>query len=424
MNRYIDLAHKCGVSTYIIYEIEKEANELFYVKKKLDMRRVVKTDEITICVYEDFEDNGKKYRGTANAEVNPSMSDEEIMDRIKSAKYAAQYVKNPFFEIAKKEVSDTVVAKSSLNGKSLAELADMFVEAAYSQDKEEESFINSFEIFVSEIKKHIVNSNGTDVSSVERTVSGEFVAQCTKPNDVETYQDFAYDQLALEEIKSLVKSTIEMTKDRAAAEKMPKSGTYDVILSDKYVAEIFNFYKERTDAYMIYPGYSEYKIGENIQGEDVKGEVLNIYGVPVSPFSLEGIKMEERPIVDNGVLKTIHGGQRFLYYLGLDQIGGYNKIKVTAGNTSMEEMKKRPCLHVVNFSDFQMDEDDGHYAGEIRLAYYYDGKGNVEFVTGGSVNGSIFDAQGEFVFSKEVQNLDTFEGPKAILLKNVLVAGE
>ena len=79
---------------------------------------------------------------------------------------------------------------------------------------------------------------------------------------------------------------------------------------------------------------------------------------------------------------------------------------------------------MVNFSDFQMDGLDGHFAGEIRLAYYYDGNGNVECVTGGSVNGSIFDAQGELTFSKETQKLSRFEGPKACMFKNVSVAGE
>ena len=91
---------------------------------------------------------------------------------------------------------------------------------------------------------------------------------------------------------------------------------------------------------------------------------------------------------------------------------------------SMDDMLKKECLYVVNFSDFQMDSFDGHFAGEIRLAYYYDGKGNVECVTGGSVNGSIFDTQGELVFSSELQKRADFEGPKACVFKNVSVAGE
>ena len=54
----------------------------------------------------------------------------------------------------------------------------------------------------------------------------------------------------------------------------------------------------------------------------------------------------------------------------------------------MEELKTGPYLHVVRFSDFQMDSFSGHFSGEIRLAYWCDGE-NVIPVTGGAVNGSI-----------------------------------
>lgn len=134
--------------------------------------------------------------------------------------------------------------------------------------------------------------------------------------------------------------------------------------------------------------------------------------------------MIERPLLENGVLKTIHGDQRFTYYLGVEQIGTYNKVSLPAGTVSFADMKKKPALHVVNFSDFQMDPMDGHFKGEIRLAYLTDENGNVECVTGGSINGSIFEAQKQFAFSKEIENLAEYVGPKAVFLKDVQVAGE
>lgn len=424
MERYKKLMEKCGIKTYTVISAKKESVELFFIKKKLDMRRMTDVSEVSFAIYKDMEAGGKKFRGRADIVTNESMSDDEIIEKIKSADYAAEFVKNPFFELPDKEMSGEVVQESDLFGKELSKIADSFVKTVYEADCDESAFINSFELFVSETHAKVITSKGTDVSFVKRNVKGEFVAQCTEPQDVETYQDFEFDSMALSDMKALVERTLSMTRDRAKATKMPKAGTYDVILSDKYVPEIISFYMSRANAAYIFQGYSKLKVGDNVQGEKITGEELSITLGVDEPFNAEGIRMVERPLLDKGVLKTIHGSSRFCYYLGVKQIGTYSKAIIPAGKTSFEKMKDRPCLHIVNFSDFQMDALDGHYAGEIRLAYLYDGKGNVEIVTGGSINGSIFEAQKDMLLSTETQNLANYSGPRAMLLKGVSVAGE
>lgn len=424
MERYIDILKKCNVSTYFVSETSAKSVELFFVKKKLDMRRMKDDDSAEITVYKDMEEGGKKLRGSASVSVNSTMTDEEIEEKIKSAEYAASFVKNPFYEFAKPVKSAKRVQESDLNGYELSEIADKFVEALYSEDKDQKAFINSFELFVKENEVHMVNSEGADVSYVKRSVTGEFVAQCKEPQDVETYKGFEYDSLALSDLKDLVKTTLKMTADRATATKMPKAGKYDIVLSGMYLATVFDYYKDRAHVGYVYPGYSDFKIGDNVQGDNIKGDKVNLKFAVSVPFDMEGIEMKERDFITDGVLKTYHGGQRFSYYLGVEPVGSYRKVVMPAGKVSMDDMLKKECLYVVNFSDFQMDSFDGHFAGEIRLAYYYDGKGNVECVTGGSVNGSIFDTQGELVFSSELQKRADFEGPKACVFKNVSVAGE
>jgi len=424
MKRYIDLLEQCGVETYAVTRTKKEIVELFFIKKKLDMRRIENTEEVSFAIYKDMEVDGKKLRGRADIIANTSMSDEEIIAKIKSADFAAQFVKNPYFKLPAREVSYEIIMESDLNGMSLSDIADAFSGAFYEADNDGEAFINNLELFVEELHTRIVNSEGTDVSFVKRRVNGEFVAQCKSPQDVETYLDYEYDTLALDEAKALVARALEMTKDRAKATRMPKAGTYNVIISDRYIPEITGFYATRAHAAMIFPGYSNYRVGDMVQGEEVKGDLLNIKLLPSVPFSDEGIKMIERPLLENGVVKTIHGDQKFTYYLGVEQVGNYDKVELPAGTISFDEMKKIPGLHVVNFSDFQMDEMDGHFKGEIRLAYCTDEQGNVECVTGGSINGSIFEAQKDFAFSKETQNLANYVGPRAVLLKGVAVAGE
>ena len=89
---------------------------------------------------------------------------------------------------------------------------------------------------------------------------------------------------------------------------------------------------------------------------------------------------------------------------------------------SLEEMRQAPCLEIVNFSDFQMDSYSGHFGGEIRLAFLYDGEKRIP-VTGGSINGSILEAQKNLNFSSETQVDKEFEGPAAVCLTGVKVAG-
>ena len=86
-------------------------------------------------------------------------------------------------------------------------------------------------------------------------------------------------------------------------------------------------------------------------------------------------------------------------------------------------MRSEPYLEVLNFSDFQMNAYNGHFGGEIRLAYLYDGEKKIP-VTGGSINGNILEAQKNLVFSSEMQVEKDFEGPLAVCLENINVAGD
>ncbi len=88
----------------------------------------------------------------------------------------------------------------------------------------------------------------------------------------------------------------------------------------------------------------------------------------------------------------------------------------------MEELKTGPYLHVVRFSDFQMDSFSGHFSGEIRLAYWCDGE-NVIPVTGGAVNGSILKVQNKMTFSAERYRSSAYEGPLAVRIEGLTQEG-
>ena len=412
------------IQTWLMEEIHTEKAELFFVKKELDMRRFENVQMVTVYVYCDFEKDGVRYLGNASFIAEPSATEQELQEKCKGAYAAASFVPNPFYEIASEVKQECVTMESDLAELSLEAAAGKVAEAIYAGDCEEKSFVNSAEVFVERIEKHILNSRGVDVSYVKYKINGEFVAQCKELQDVEMYSDFSYDCLQTEALTEQVRETLQLVRDRTAARVAPKTGTYDMVLAGKYAAAIFEYYAARSNGGYIYQGYSDYKPGEFVQGkrEEVKGQLLNLTYVPTEPFSVEGVPMKELSCIRNGVFENIQAGARFVYYLGTEATGNYTKLACEPGVMPFDEMKKRKGLYVVNFSDFQMDPFNGCYGGEIRLAYLNDGK-NIIPVTGGSVNGNIYDAQKDFVFSKETQDISTFTGPKAVLLKNVSVAG-
>lgn len=173
---------------------------------------------------------------------------------------------------------------------------------------------------------------------------------------------------------------------------------------------------------MIYPGYSSWKEGEAVQGE-VKGDALDLTLIATRPFSGDGIKMQDLEVIENGKLRTIHGSTPFCRYLGIEPTGVYDKTKCNnEGSVSFEDMKKTPCLWTVAFSDFQMDTFTGHFGGEIRLAYLIE-NGKVTPVTGGSINGNLIEAQRNMLFSKDRFVSANYEGPYAVKLFDIPVAG-
>ena len=418
---------ECGIAEYMIKEETREGLELYFIRRTLDIRRQTRVQTWGVTVYRTFEEKETKYRGFASVVISDGMLQDEIGERIRTAYESAACVKNLWYPLPGKETSDGVEDRHpELSGK-LKEQAMAAAEAVFSVDPQEDAFINSLEVFARMTQTRIVNSEGTDVSWRAYQVDGEFVAQCREPQDVETWQDFSYEQLDKAALADKAAEILRQTRDRARASAAPKAGAYRLILSDSNAEIVLRYFAERSCAEMIYPGYSSWRAGDDVQmtGSDapVTGDRLNITLVVSEPYSSEGIRMKDRPLLENGVLKTIYGGARCCSYLSTEPTGSYTRLMVQPGTVSLEEMKQKPYLYVVSFSDFQMDSFTGSFAGEIRLGYLYDGE-TVTLVTGGSVNGQITEAQKQMILSKERQKTMTFDGPKAICMEDVTVAGQ
>ena len=407
----------CGISDWRILETVSESYELFFIKKSLDTRRIKDTKKYTVTVFR--KENGKC--GETSVTVIDSYDDEKIASELKGAYYAAQFAMNPDYELPEPVRADRISKKGFLAENDSSKTAEIMTKAVLEADGREGAFLNSIEMFIIHKSFRIVSSNGTDVSWSDAAVKGEHVVQCKEPEDVEMFFEYEYDECDPDSLKAEISKALDFVSDRARAEKILKTGEYDVVLSDDSLREILSYYAERSDAAMIYAKYSDWKEGTDVQ--QAQGEKLDLTLRATSPYSAEGVPMKDFALLKDGVVKGIHGDTRFSRYLGVKPTGSYRKIECeNEGSESFEQLKKAPCLWAVSFSAFEMDSFSGHFGGEIRLAYLIDGE-KVTPVTGGSINGNLLELQKNIKLSKERYSSAFYHGPSAIRFSGVPVAG-
>lgn len=409
---------RCGITLWRINETVEETAELFFVKKELDTRRSKDVRKYEVTVFRDTEE-GK--RGFTSVQLVSSMEDDELDGELKGAYYAAQFAANPYFDLPETVKAPMVEATGELATAPLAGSAGKMAKALFAPDTHADAFVNSAEIFVERKRVRILSSGGTDVSYANAKVNGEFVVQSKEPEDVELHNQFAYDALEEAALSAKVEEALSFVRDRAHAQKVLKSGKYDLLLTGDNVAEVLGYYTSRSAASMVYAHYSTWKPGEDVQGE-TSGERLDLTLRATEPYSEEGIPMVDRPLLEGGKLQMYHGANRFCRYLGIGPTGNYEKLSCGNGTVPFGEMKKGPVLWAVTFSDFQMNVMTGTFGGEIRLAYLIE-DGKATPVTGGSVNGSLLEGQKDLTFSTDRYVSSRYDGPYAVRIKNVNVAG-
>ena len=335
---------RCGIALWRINERSDETAELFFVKKQLDARRSKDVRKYEVTVFRDVDgpDGDKPARGFTSVELIASMDDARIDEELKGAYYAAQFAANPHFELPDPVQAPPVKKTGELAEAPLARSAGKMVKALFAPDVHEDAFLNSAELFVTRSSCRILSSEGTDVSYTDASVKGEFVVQCKEPEDVEMHNIYEYDELDGEALSAKVAEALTFVRDRARAQKILKSGKYDLVLSGNQVAEVLSYYVSRSAAGMVYARYSTWKVGEDVQGE-THGERLDLKLRATDPYSDEGIPMTDLPLLEGGALKACHGPNRLCRYLGVKPTGHYRKVFCANGTAPFDELKKAPA---------------------------------------------------------------------------------
>lgn len=419
------------ISAWKIIESKIQSGEMFFVKKEMDMNRLKDVHYFELTVYMDFEEDGVKYRGSSTAKIHPTMNADEVKKVVEESSFAAKFVKNPYYPLAKPSNTLQPTLESNLSSEPLDSWLPKLSDAVYSADVYDDGEVNSSEFFLNSIYCRIVNSEGVDVSYVKHSGDIEFITNWRgKDEEVELYKLLSFANFDKNLIENNVKDMLLMSKGRAEAKPMPDLGKHRIILTGDAVSSIFGYYCFQAGAQAVYQKIATSKVGESMQGENINGDRISIKLDPFisnsaksALYDNDGFPLKPVDIVENGILKRYWGGVRYSYYTGMEPTGNIRNVMVKPGSKSIDDMKKEPYLEILSFSNFQMDPMMGFFGGEVRLGIYFDGK-EVISVTGGSISGNIKEIQGNMYLSKELQCENSFVGPKAIEMFDAIVGGK
>ena len=237
-----------NVKLWRIKAVVEETAELFFVRRELDTRRIKDTRKYEVTLFRDMPEG----RASTSVVLTPSMTEGQIARALDRAYAAAQYAANPPYRLPDPVEEAHVSKDSPLARRPLAESAGLMAKALFAPDDQPDAFVNSAEIFVKRVSCRIHASTGTDVSYTDAQVSGEFVVQCREPEDVEMFNMFSFDTLDEQGLSDKVAEALRFVRDRARAQRVLKSGQYDLILSGNSVGSLLSYYVSRASAASVY----------------------------------------------------------------------------------------------------------------------------------------------------------------------------
>ena len=405
-----------GIDDWIVTYREKKSTELFYIADRLETTRETDTAAYNTTVYVDKDGR----RGTAEFTCYDYMTEEEIAQKAEEAVYAASFALNDAYGLPFEKAESIPESSSNLKGRNFREVMDAVVEAVFRADCGEQGYLSATEFFLYETKEHLVNSRGVDVSMTRYEGNIELIPSWGRDeNEVETYYMLKFETLDPEDITRQVEEQMALAKARYEAKALELKEPVKVIFQDEEAAAIFWYYAQEAGYLPKYNKTARYGIGDFVQGENLQGDPLNLKLVPYYPGAIDsryfdgaGTVLSEVSVIENGIVKALHGSYRFGCMIGEKKPTGNLPVAVVKeGTKSLSQMQETPYLRCVKFSDMQIERNSGYFGGEVRLGFYFDGEKEIP-VTGFAVSGNIRELGGKMVYSTETVTLENYHGPR------------
>ena len=423
-NFILDLLKKSGADGWTVRDEARTGWEFYFIRHALDQNRVRETEHITLTVYKAFEEEGKKFLGSASAELAPTATEAEAEKLIRSLLFEAGLIRNPAYAL-----NPPCGEPAAMQQPDVKAIAGDFLRAMRSVGEDESADINSYEIFTDSVCRRLVTSTGIDVTDVYPASMAEVVVNARdEKREIELYRMYRSGSCDAAGLKANVEETLRFGRDKLRAEKTPALGSCDVVFSTDDALQLYGYYIDRMSAGMIYQGISDCEIGKAV-AEDKGGDKLTIRAVRRlensshnGAFDAEGAPVRDMTLISGGVAEHFYGSQMFSQYIGLKDSFIPGNFVVEGGESTAAELRTGRYLEIVEFSDFQVSPMNGDIAGEIRLGYLHDGE-SVTVVEGGSVSGTMRELGGAMRFSKEQKQYNNYLIPAVTRLYGVSITG-
>ena len=184
LDRLLGILKTSGADAWEVTDVQEKGWEFYLIRHALDQNRVKELESFRVKVYRKFDDS----IGSAGAPV-PADADEAEMKRIVAGLYQdAAYVLNPIYTLNKPEAGDGADAAEAENVDIRAISGD-FLKTLSALPETDTEDLNSSEVFVSELRKRFLNSEGIDVTVVCPSSMVEAVVNARKDgHEIELYR--------------------------------------------------------------------------------------------------------------------------------------------------------------------------------------------------------------------------------------------
>ena len=424
LNRLIDILRSSAADAWEVTDTRENGWEFYFIRHRLDQNRLKSVETWNVKVYRRFE-NGQ-FLGSAAASLSPDASEEEIRRVVDGLCQDALYVRNPAYTLNTPSPAEPAPETPV----DLRAVSADFLKALSSLPETATEDLNSYEIFVSEIHRRFLNSEGIDVTSVYPSSMVEAVVNARKDgHEIELYRLYHCGACDPVQLSRDLSDTLRCGRDKLTAGATPPLGTADVVFSTDASCEIYDWFITRLNAGMIVRRLSDWEIGKPI-ADRFDGDRITVRAVRQLPnssgnalYDSEGAPTRDLTLMEAGVPVHFVGSRQFSQYLGLSDSFIPGNYEVSGGTSSADTLREGRFLEVVEFSDFQVDPLNGDMAGEIRLAYWHDGSGKVLPVSGGSVSGTLSDLVSGLRCSRETRQYNNMLIPAVTRLSGATVTG-
>ncbi len=418
LDTLLNVLKASGADAWEVTDQEEKGWEFYFIRHSLDQHRVRNIRSLSVKVYRKFDD----CLGSAKANIPPDASEEEMRRTVDGLCRDASYVRNPFYMLNKPAGESSGIEAEEIDP---AAVSRDFIQTLASVPETETEDLNSYEIFVTAIRRHFVNSEGIDVTSVYPSSMVEAVVNARRNgHEIELYRLLKSGTCDREQLTRELSEALAYGRDKLIALPTPALEKADVIFSTDPARELYRYFLSRLETGMVYRGMSDWKIGDTVAPDNLTLQAVRT--LPNSswnmPYDEEGAPVRDLILIDRGKAVSYWGSRQFSQYMKLDSSFDVYNFAVSGGTESAAELRTGDYLEVVEFSDFQVDEITGDIAGEIRLAYLHQG-GRVTPVSGGSVSGSMPELAGSMRFSRESRQYNCHLIPAVTRLCGVTVTG-